>query len=111
MTLWGDFTFKEGRLRLKIDRDAKTHPALFISARKYSKLGMWGLSIIHLRRAIAQHQRNSSYHAALAVAYMNIKRYDLADKTLSQAEKLGPNTTQIWRLRKQLDSLKSETVR
>ncbi len=111
MTLWGDFTFKEGRLRLKIDRDAKTHPALFLSARKYNRLGMWGLSIIHLRRAVAQHQRNSSYYATLAVAYMNVKRYDLADKTLGKAEKLG-NTTQIWQLRKQLDSLiKSETVR
>ncbi len=110
LNLWIDFTFEEGRLRLKVDRGAKNHPSLFISARKYSELGMWGLAVIHLRRAIAREARNPSYHAALAVAYMNIKRYDLAEKALGDAEKLAPKTIEFRRLREQLDTLvKSQT--
>jgi hypothetical protein len=102
LNLWHDFTFKEYRLQLKVDRDAKTHMTLFISGREYSKLRMWGLAAIHLRRAVAADFNNPSYQLALAVAYMNIKREDLAEKALAQAEKLDPQAGEIWRRRQQL---------
>ncbi len=104
LNLWNDFTFQEGRLQLRIDRGAKNHQSLFISGRKYSKLGMWGLAVIHFRRAISREGNIPAYHLALASAYMNINRYELADKTLSKAEQLG-NTVEVLRLRKRLKAL------
>jgi hypothetical protein len=104
LNLWNDFTFKEGRLGLRIDRGAKNHRSLFISGRKYSMLGMWGLAVIHLRRAIGREPNIATYHLALAVAYMNIKRFQLADQALSKAEQLG-STLEVLRLRRRLNTL------
>jgi tetratricopeptide (TPR) repeat protein len=101
LNLWDDFTFEQGRLRLKIDRDAKGHAALFLSGRKYSELGMWGLAVIHLRRAVVK-EANLTYFIALAIAYMNIRRYELAQETLAKAEKIAPNSLEVWRLKKRL---------
>jgi hypothetical protein len=65
---------------------------------------MWGLAVIHLRRAIGREASIPAYHIALAAAYMNIKRYDLADKVLGNAEKIG-STMEVLRLRRKLNSL------
>jgi Flp pilus assembly protein TadD len=105
LNLWNDFTFQESRLRLRIDRGAKNHQSLFISGRKYSNLGMWGLAIIHLRRAVSRKADVPAYHLALATAYMNIERYDLADESLANAENLVGHEGEVLRLRKQLGSL------
>jgi hypothetical protein len=104
LNLWQDFTFKEHRIQLKIDRDAKNHMTLFLSSRKYSQAGMWGLATLHLRRAVAGNPQNASYQLALVVAYINVKRDDLAEKALAQAEKLDPHAPEIGQLRKQLNS-------
>jgi len=102
MNLWYDFTFEMGRLRLKFDRGSTGHTTAFVSGRKYSELGMWGLAVIHLRRAVSREPNMFLYNIALAVAYMNIKRYDLAQKTLDQADKLEPNSEKVARLRAEL---------
>jgi tetratricopeptide (TPR) repeat protein len=102
MNLWYDFTFEQGRLSLKIDRDAKGHTALFLSGRKYSELGMWGLAVIHLRRAVTGEPNKLIYNIALIVAYMNIKRYDLAKEVLTRAEKLAPNSPEVQKLKTEL---------
>jgi tetratricopeptide (TPR) repeat protein len=104
LNLWNDFTFNERRIQLRIDRDAKTHMTLYQSGRRYSKLAMWGLAVIHLRRAAVGNPKSPAYQIALAIAYMNIKRYDLATKTLDQAEKLDPHALEIWQIRKQLET-------
>ncbi len=102
MNLWYDFTFEQGRLRLKFDRGATNHTTAFISGRKYSELGMWGLAVIHLRRAVSREPNHFLYNIALVVAYMNIKRYDLAKSTLDHAETLQANAPQIARLKAEL---------
>jgi tetratricopeptide (TPR) repeat protein len=102
MNLWYDFTFEMGRLRLKFDRGSSGHTTAFVSGRKYSELGMWGLAVIHLRRAVSREPNKFLYNIALAVAYMNIKRYDLAQKTLDHADKLEPNSEKVARLRAEL---------
>jgi tetratricopeptide (TPR) repeat protein len=102
MNLWYDFTFEQGRLSLKIDRDAKGHTAFFLSGRKYSELGMWGLAVIHLRRAVTGEPNKLLYNIALIVAYLNIKRYDLAKEILARAEKLAPNSPEVQQLKKEL---------
>jgi tetratricopeptide (TPR) repeat protein len=105
MNLWNDFTFERGRLRLKLDRDAKGHTSLFLSGRKYSELGMWGLAVIHLRRAVLN-EANPTYFIALTIAYMNLKRYELAQETLEKAEQLAPHSVEIWRLKQRLAAIK-----
>ena len=65
---------------------------------------MWGLAIIHFRWAISREGNIPAYHLALASAYININRYELADKTLSRTEQLG-NTVEVLRLRKRLKAL------
>jgi tetratricopeptide (TPR) repeat protein len=89
LNLWNDFTFKEGRIKLKIDSGAKNHQTLYLSGRKYSELGMWGLAVIHLRRAVGRSDKVAMYHLALALAYFKINRPDLAEPAIAQAEKLG----------------------
>jgi tetratricopeptide (TPR) repeat protein len=101
-SLWNDFTFEETRLRLTFDRGVKGHTSFFISGRKYSELGMWGRAVIHLRRAISIEGSQPTYHIALTVAYINLKRYKLAQQALAKAEKLAPNLPEIHRLKQEL---------
>ncbi|MCB0166049.1 MAG: hypothetical protein KDI79_17580 [Anaerolineae bacterium] len=102
LNLWNDFTFKEHRIQLRIDRDAKSQASLFQSGRKYSKAGMWGLAAIHLRRAVAANPRSPAYYLALTMAYANINRYDLAGESLRQFERLDPHATDIELLKQQI---------
>jgi len=96
--LWKDFTFEESRLRLHLDQDATNAPSLYLSARKYARLGMWGNAIIHLRRAVAKSAGNLDYHLALVVAYLNTQRIDQAQQALKEVEALHPNAPQIKKL-------------
>ena len=104
LQIWPDFTFKETRLTLKIDSGAKNHTSLYLSGREYGQRGMWGKAVIHLRRAVARKPENLSYHIALIVAYLNIRRDDLARRALDQAEKLAPQAPQIKQLRDKMSS-------
>lgn len=105
--LWNDFTFKEYRIQMRADRDAKTHTGFFHSGRKYSKMGMWGLAVLHLRRAVAANPQNAAYHLALTLAYLNIKRYKLADKSLTRFAKLDPQAKEIEPLRKEIRQVRN----
>jgi hypothetical protein len=104
LNLWNDFTFKEGRLRFKIDRGIKNHQTLYVRAREYGQMDMWGMAALHLRRAVSRDDKNPAYLLALTVAYMNIKRYDLAEKALDDAEKVA-SSGEVWRMRQKLNSL------
>jgi hypothetical protein len=108
LNLWKDFTFQETRLRLKLDSDAKGHETLYQSARKYGALCMWGNAALHLRRAAAARPDNLGYHLALTVAYANLKRYDLAQKSLAEAERLDSQAAQVKQLRQRLTALMVE---
>jgi tetratricopeptide (TPR) repeat protein len=102
LNLWYDFTFEQTRLRLTFDQGVKGHTSLFISGRRYSELGMWGRAALHLRRAISVEPSQPTYHIALVVAYINLKRYDLARDALARAEQLAPNSPEIQRLKQEL---------
>lgn len=100
--LWKDFTFQETRLRLTLDRDAKSHNSLYHSARTYGAIGMWGNVALHLRRAAAVRPDNLDYQLGLTVAYLNLKRYDLARKSLAEAERLDPQAPPVKQLQQKL---------
>lgn len=102
LNLWNDFKFKSERLRLIPEGGIKNHASYYLAGRKYAEMGMWGLAMIHYRRAVSRQERNPVYHLALALACHKIKRPDLALKSLDAAENLDPDSPEIWQLRQQL---------
>lgn len=93
-----DFFFDEERLLLRRDRDATNGPALLSSGQRYARRNMWALAAIHLRRAVGLMPHQIDGHLALAVAYLNLRRYDLAASALVEARRISPDDPQIERL-------------
>ena len=67
-------------------------------------MGMWGMAVLRLRRAVSRDDKNPAFLLALTAAYMNIQRYDLAEKTLDKAE-TAVGFGEVWRLRQKLNAL------
>jgi tetratricopeptide (TPR) repeat protein len=96
--LEGDFAHDKRRILLRTDSDAIGAIALLDSGRRYAKRGMWALAALHLQRAVQMMPGELDYHLLLAGIYINLKRYELADKILTQAKRINPHDTQIERL-------------
>ncbi len=93
-----DFAHDKRRILLRTDSDAIGAIALLDSGRRYAKRGMWALAAIHLQRAVQMMPGELDYHLLLAGVYINLKRYELAGKILTQAKRISPYDTQIERL-------------
>ena len=98
LNLWPDFSFKERRISLQIDQDATSHTSLYLSARNYAKLGLWGKVIIHLRQAIALSPSEISYRIHLIQAYLHIEEIDLAKDLLTESQTLAPKNPHLQKL-------------
>ena len=98
LQLEDDFFFNEKRLLLRPDRDATNGPALLSSGHHYARREMWAMAAIHLRRATGHMPHQIAPYLALAAAYLNLKRYDLADDALEEAKRIAPNDPQVERL-------------
>lgn len=92
-----DFFFDEKRLLLRPDRDATNGPALLNSGQRYARRNMWALAAIHLRRAVSQipHEYALDCHLALSMAYLNLKRYELAVSALEEARSIAPDDPRV----------------
>lgn len=99
-----DFAYKKKRVLLHPDRDATNGPALLDSGLRHARQGMWALAAIHLRRAVSYMPHQIDPHLALAVAYLNLKRYPLAAGALEHARRINPNHPQIEHLTRVLNS-------
>jgi tetratricopeptide (TPR) repeat protein len=93
-----DFFTDDRRLVLRADRDATNGPAMLASGQRYAKHGMWALAAIHLRRAAAKMPHEIAPALMLTAVYLNLKRYDLAEKSLAQARSLDPADPQVEKL-------------
>jgi tetratricopeptide (TPR) repeat protein len=98
LQLEDDFFFDEKRLLLRLDPDATNGPALLSSGYRYAKQEMWAMAAIHLRRATSYMPHQIDPHLALATAYLNLKRYDLAASALDEARHIAPADLQVERL-------------
>lgn len=107
--LWKDFSFKESRLRFRVDGGAATAEQFMLSARCYQQLGRWGLAALHLRRAVGKNPNRLDYHLALTVAYLKIDRADLAARSLEAAAELAPDSEQVKHLRTVLNQTNPQT--
>ena len=68
---------------------------------------MWAMAVIHLRRATSWLPDWIDGHLELAVAYIRLKRYDLAAKALVEARRISPDDPQVEEVTALLDSLRS----
>jgi tetratricopeptide (TPR) repeat protein len=95
-----DFARDRKRILLRIDRDAGRGLGFLVRARRYAEGGFWALSALHLRRALFQipAEHRLSAHLDLAVAYLHLRRYDLAERTLAGARQLDPHEPRIGQL-------------
>lgn len=102
----GDFFQERTRLRFRLDRDVLEGRALLVRGRDYGRRGMWGLAALHLRRAAMFEPDEIDVHLALAVAYVNLKRYEQAEAALSEARRVDPAAPQLAELAALLDDVR-----
>jgi Flp pilus assembly protein TadD len=69
---------------------------------------MWGLAALHIRAALGLLPNRLDCHMALVVAYIRLKRYDLADRALLEAKRLAPNDSRLVGLEALLDEMRSD---
>jgi len=109
LQLEDDFFFDKKRILLRVDRSAKRGRDFLVSGRRYARRKMWATAVIHLRRAASWLPDWIDCHLELAVAYIRLKRYDLAAKALAEARRISPDDPQIEELTALLDSLRPQT--
>ncbi|MDM8532863.1 hypothetical protein QUF63_17000 [Anaerolineales bacterium HSG25] len=97
-----DFSTKTTRLKTEIDQDAKGHTSLFISGRDYSRKGMWGVTVLHLRRAVMRRPNEVSYLLLLTKGYIKLNHFNMAEDTLNHVAQLKPDSTELQSLREML---------
>jgi hypothetical protein len=102
-----DFFFDEKRILLRVDRSAKKGRDFLVCGRRYTRRKMWATAVIHLRRAASWLPDWIDCHLELAAAYIGLKRYDLAAKSLAEARRISPDDPQVEELTALLDSLRS----
>jgi hypothetical protein len=103
LNLGEDFAFDKYRLLLRVDSDAKTAVNLFQRGNKYSQRKMWAMAAIHFRRASSQMPTEITGHLALALAYLNLKKYSKAQEALAEAKILNPTDPAVIRLANELE--------
>ncbi len=95
LQLEDDFFFDEKRLVLRVDRSAKKGLDFLACGRRYLRSKMWAMAVIHLRRAVAWLPDWIDCHLELAVAYIGLKRYDLAASALAEARRINPDDRRV----------------
>jgi tetratricopeptide (TPR) repeat protein len=90
MGLGEDFTFDKHRILLRIDPAIITGPDLLSRGGHYSQRKMWALAAIYFRQASLKMPGNIKTHLALAFAYFNLKKFELARVALAEARRIDP---------------------
>jgi len=85
-----DFLFDERRIVMRIDPSAKNGMDFLTVGRNYMQQRMWGLAVVHLRRAAGRMPEMIDAHLALAASLMNLKHYDEAARSLGDARRVNP---------------------
>jgi tetratricopeptide (TPR) repeat protein len=106
----GDFEWNRRRILLRTDRGLKSSVEYLMRADFYTKQKMWALAVVHIRAAQGLLPDRLDCHVALVVAYIRLKRYDLADRALLQAKRLAPGDPRLAELEALLDEMRSSTL-
>jgi tetratricopeptide (TPR) repeat protein len=103
----GDFEWNRRRILLRTDRGLKSSVEYLMRADFYTKQKMWAMAVVHIRAAQGLLPDRLDCHTALAVAYIRLKRYDLAERALFHAKQLAPGDPRLAELETLLDELRS----
>jgi Tfp pilus assembly protein PilF len=103
----GDFEWNRRRILLRADRGLKSSVEYLMRADFYTKQKMWAMAVVHIRAALSLLPDRLDCHTALAVAYIRLKRYELAERALVQAKHLAPGDPRLAELETLLNELRS----
>lgn len=104
LAIKADFEGKKVRLLLDVDPRTRTSSALLLRGRDLIKQKMWALAALHLARAVQPDQ--SEGRAALAFACVKLRRYDLAESVLAEAQRISPQNAELKEIQDLLDGLR-----
>ena len=93
-----DFVSDKERIRVELEEGLDSGGQSLERAEVYRKLGMWALAAIHLREAVRLTPYEINPHLGLAVAYIRLRRYDLAAGELLEARRISPSEPRIEKL-------------
>jgi len=96
--LGGDFEWDKRRILLRTDRGLKSSVEYLTRADFYKQQKMWAMVVVHIRAALGLVPDQLNCHMALVVAYIRLKRYDLAERALAQAKRISPGEPRIAQL-------------
>ena len=102
-----DFQWERRRILLRTDGGLSSGFDFLARGDFYAKRKMWALAAIHLRVAAGKMRSQLDCYTALAVAYIRLKRYDRAARTLAQASRISPNNPRVEQLTDLLDQLRT----
>lgn len=92
--LYDHFSFQKRRLVLRLDDVVGNEVSLWLHGRAYARQKLWALAALHLHHALLLKETLEAY-LVLAVAYMNLARFELAEKVLNSARRMDPGNPRI----------------
>lgn len=110
LSIQQDFMAQRERILCALDKDIKSHSALYTRGREYAMRKMWTLAAVHFQRAVAEAPTMIAYHLALANAYARLKRYERAQSVLQEAEQIAPDNQEVRALSEQLAKERADYV-
>lgn len=106
--LGGDFEWDKRRILLRTDRGLKSSVEYLTRADFYNQQKMWALAVVHMRSALGLAPDQLSCHMALVVAYIRLKKYELADRALAEAKRINPGEPRIAQLEALVNEMRTK---
>lgn len=95
LQLGGDFEWQRSRILFRLDLGLKSAVEFMTRADFYNQQKMWGLAMLHIRSALGLMPDRMDCRLALIVAYIRLKRSDLAVSALEQAKRTAPGDPRL----------------
>ncbi len=95
LRLYDHFSFQKRRLVLRLDDDVEGNEmGLWLRGRAYAQQKLWALAALHLHQGLMLRETVEAY-LVLAVAYINLARFELAEKVLNNARRVSPGNSRV----------------
>lgn len=98
LQLEDDFFWDSQRIYFGLGRRVRGGVSLIAQGRAYAKQRMWALAALYLRAGIGKVPDQVGGYTSLAMAYMHLKRFDLAEQTLHEARRVAPDHPDVAKL-------------
>ncbi len=103
-----DLRLKKKRLLFQVDRGLSNASDFIARADQYTRRKMWALAMLHLRRATALAAQDPDVHIALAVAYLRLRKYERAERSLENALQITPDHPQLAPLQTLIEEMRAQ---